>query len=97
MDDNLDDGGETYFQALAELTAAYEDRVYPVERDAPASDVLDFFMADRNLTQVELAQRSGISQSTISAILNGVRLPSRDVAVKLAEFFGLKPSMFLKT
>lgn len=97
MDQSLDAGGEAYLATLAELTGVYEDKHYPVERDAPASDVLAYFMADRRLTQVELAAETGISQSTISAVLNGTRLPTRDVASKLATFFGLQSSMFLKT
>ena len=97
MDQSLDAGGEAYLAALAELTGVHEDKHYPMERDAPASDVLAYFMVDRQLTQVELSAETGISQSTISAVLNGNRLPTRDVASKLVMFFGLQSSMFLKT
>jgi antitoxin component HigA of HigAB toxin-antitoxin module len=92
---DLDAGGHAYLNALADLTAMYEDEHYPLDATAPASDVLGFFMRDRKVTQMQLSGETGIAQSTISALLNGTREPTREQIVKLAEFFGVKPATFL--
>ena len=47
------------------------------------------------LTQHRLAKRVGVSQSTISAVVNGTRSLTRDQVVSLARFFHVSPAAFL--
>ncbi len=42
------------------------------------------------LTQLELAQRVGVSRKTINTVENGVFIPSTLLALKLAEALGVK-------
>lgn len=45
-------------------------------------------MASNSLSQVQIAQATGISQQTISKLCSGVtKTPSRDTALRLAEYF----------
>lgn len=46
---------------------------------------LDKFIAESGFTQCELARKAGISQGTISQIVNGVRNPRIRTQYKLAE------------
>ena len=43
----------------------------------------------RGLTQVELAQETGIPQSTLSAWEQGVNMPNIADCIKLADFYGI--------
>lgn len=85
-------GEEMYLDALSDLAAAYEDEQHSIE---PASDT-DMFrhlMEAKGVTQAELSQASGISKSTISEVLSGKRLFSRQMIRKLADFFDVDVSV----
>lgn len=49
----------------------------------------------RNMTQAVLAQRLGVTKSVISAYENGMRYPSYDVLLKLADIFGVSTDYLL--
>lgn len=49
----------------------------------------------KNLTQIELAAKAGVSFSIIGQIECGVRNPSKDVATKLADFFNVELDTFI--
>jgi HTH-type transcriptional regulator/antitoxin HigA len=90
----LDAGGRDYFDALTDLIETYEREAHPMP-DAPESDVLRLLMESNNLSQSQLAEKVGIAQSTISAVLNGTRGLTRLHIVKLARFFNVSPVAFL--
>ena len=52
-------------------------------------------MRSNRLTQKELESKVGISQSTISAVLNGTRSLTKPQIIALAKFFAVKPAAFL--
>lgn len=89
-----DRGTELYIDALADLVEHYEREHEP---PAPVSegDVLRELMRLHGLTQQALACAVGISQSTISAVLNGARSLTREQVVTLARHFHVKPGAFL--
>lgn len=89
-----DSGSDAYLEVLTDLVEAYEDDHHEIE-DASEASVLRLLMESNNLTQAELAREVGISASTISAILGGTRLPTRQQIVVLAAFFSISPSVFL--
>src|SRR5882672_10689051 len=68
----LDEGGEQYLGALTDLIEVYEDKAHPIP-DASEAEVLRMMMESNGLSQAGLARQVGISQSTISAVLGGVR------------------------
>jgi HTH-type transcriptional regulator / antitoxin HigA len=94
LQENLDDGAEEYLDTLTDLVEAYEDKSIVIP-DAPPADVLRLLMTSNGLSQHRLAEKVGISQSTISAVLTGARLLTRRHVEKLAAFFGVSPSAFI--
>ena len=43
----------------------------------------------RGMTQVELANRLGVSKSVVSSYENGVHLPPYDILIRLSSLFGV--------
>jgi HTH-type transcriptional regulator/antitoxin HigA len=92
--EDLDRGGREYLDALTTLVGAYEAEHVAIP-DASEADVLRELMRANGLTQPKLASLVGISQSTISAVLNGSRSLTKVQVVALAKFFGVSPAAFL--
>lgn len=88
----LDDGEEMYLDALSDLVAAYEDEHYAIE---PASDaeMLRHLMEAKGVTQAQLSRDTAIPKSTISEILAGKKLFSRQIIRKLADYFRVDASI----
>jgi HTH-type transcriptional regulator/antitoxin HigA len=91
---DLDAGAQEYLDVLTDLIEAYEDEHVAIP-DASEADVLRELMRSNGLTQAELKRRTGIAQSTISAVLNGDRALTKDQVVALAGFFHVSPAAFL--
>ncbi len=91
---DLDSGEQAYMDVLTDLFEAYEDQ-HVLIADATEADVLLGLMTSNGLTQSALAQKVSISQSTISAVLNGSRSLTREQVDKLAKFFHVAPGAFL--
>jgi HTH-type transcriptional regulator/antitoxin HigA len=89
-----DEGAQEYLDVLTELVGAYEDEHVPIP-DVSEADVLRELIRSNGLGQMELAKAVGISQSTISNILNGTRQLTKGQVIKLAKFFHVSPAAFL--
>ena len=50
---------------------------------------------ERHLTQAQLAQRLGVTKSSVSAYENGSRLPSYDVLLQLSRVFQVSADVLL--
>src|SRR5262245_10975075 len=70
LEGDLDEGSQEYLDVLTGLVESYEDRHVPIP-DASEADVLRELMGSNRLSQQKLAKQAGISQSTLSAVLNG--------------------------
>jgi HTH-type transcriptional regulator / antitoxin HigA len=92
--EDLDEGARAYLDVLTDLVEAYEDKHHPIP-DASEADVLCMLMGSNGLTQSGLEKEVGISQSTISAVLNGTRSLTKGQVIMLAKFFHVPPSVFL--
>lgn len=90
----LDAGADEYLDALTDLVETYENKNVELP-DASEADVLRELMSANGLTQAVLTKKTGISQSTISAVLNGARSLTKDQVVTLARFFNVSPGAFL--
>ena len=61
---------------------------------ASEADILRELMRANGLTQQALGKQVGITQSTISAVLNGERRLTREQVGKVAGHFGVSPAAF---
>jgi HTH-type transcriptional regulator / antitoxin HigA len=94
LEKNLDTGEQDYLDVLTDLVETYEDEHHPIP-DASEADVLRELMRSNGLSQLKLAREVGISQSTISAVLNGTRSLTKEQVIRLAQFFHISPAAFL--
>lgn len=58
-------------------------------------DNLVSLMRDWNMSQSELSQRSGISQSSISAYINKRKMPGVKALINIADVFGISLDDFM--
>ena len=82
----LDDGEETYLDALSDLVGVYEDEHHAIE-PASDADMLRHLLEAKGVTQSQLSQAAGIAKSTISEVLSGKKPFSRHLIRKLADYF----------
>lgn len=94
LKEDLDEGGIAYMDALVDLIEIYERKNEPIP-DAAPEDVLRELMAANRLSQQKLSEAVGISQSTISAVLNGTRKLTLEQMGKLAKRFNVPTRVFL--
>ncbi|MCI0637774.1 MAG: helix-turn-helix domain-containing protein [Gemmataceae bacterium] len=89
----LNSGQRDYLDVLSDLVEKYEEENHPIP---PASDaeMLRFLLDLRDLSQVGLARETGITESTISAVLTGKRQLTRRQIGLLASFFQIEPDLF---
>ena len=88
----LDNGEETYLDALSDLVAVYEDEHHPIE-PASDADMLRHLLESKGVTQAQLSQEAGVAKSTISEVLAGKKPFSRQMIRKLSEYFKVDVSV----
>ena len=91
---DLDEGEDAYLDALTDFIENYENENEPFG-DSPPQEVLRELMNSNRLSQQQLSKKVGISQSTISAVLNGNRTLTTNHVMKLARHFNVSPAVFL--
>jgi HTH-type transcriptional regulator/antitoxin HigA len=94
LQEDLDEGAQEYLDALTDLVETYEEEHVPIP-DASEADVLRELIRANGLSQARLQKAVCISQSTISAVLNGTRSLTKEQVVALARFFRVSPAAFL--
>lgn len=90
--ETLNEGEETYLDALSDLVGAYEDEHHAI---APASDaeMLQHLLDAKGITQAQLSRDTDLPKSTISEVLKGKKRFSRQMIHKLAEYFHVDVSV----
>ena len=88
----LNEGEETYLDALSDLVGAYEDDHHASE---PASDaeMLQHLLTAKGVTQSQLSRDAALPKSTISEVLKGKKRFSRQMIHKLADYFQVDVSL----
>ena len=61
----------------------------------PGEMLLQEFLAPLQLTQEELARRTGLSVETVSELVAGARGVTPDSALRLARFLGTTPALWM--
>lgn len=77
------------------LDEQLEDKEFREEYEnmSPECDIIRAMVVarkERNMTQKELAEKTGITQADISRIENGTRNPSLDMIKRLAKGMGMR-------
>jgi HTH-type transcriptional regulator/antitoxin HigA len=91
---DLDEGGQAYVGALTDLVEVFEDENVAIP-NASEADVLRELMNANRLSQTRLAKEVRVSQSTLSAVLNGTRSLTKAHVTRLARYFNVPASVFL--
>jgi HTH-type transcriptional regulator/antitoxin HigA len=91
----LDAGERDYLDVLSDLVEAYEDKHYPMPEVESDAEALRLLIEAKELKQQELAEATGIANSTISAVLHGQRKLNRAHIETLARYFRVSPAIFL--
>ena len=95
LEENFDDETlEPFLQVLAERIETYEHEHFPMPSATPA-EILAFLIEQRNVTQKEVEEGTGIHQSVLSRFIRGEREPSVEHIKQLAKFFEVDPAVFL--
>ena len=84
--EKLDEGEETYLDALSDLVGSYEDEHHAIE-PASDADMLRHLMEAKGVSQMQLSRGTGLPRSSISEVLSGKKNFSRQMIRKLADFF----------
>jgi len=80
---------------LAKRISLYEDQTYLSDKTSPV-EALKFLMNENNLNQSKLKKELGkVSQSYLSEVLSEKKPISIELAKKLANFFSVKPILFV--
>jgi HTH-type transcriptional regulator / antitoxin HigA len=90
----LDEQEQGYFESLSHEIERYEAANVPFPR-VTGPDMLRHLIDAKGETLSEVASRSGIAVSTLSALMNGKRELNRRHIEKLAKVFGVAPGAFL--
>jgi HTH-type transcriptional regulator / antitoxin HigA len=94
LQEDLDAWAQEYLDVLTDPVEADDSQHVPMP-DASEADVLRELMRSNRLNQSELSKRVGIAQSTISAVLAGDRVLTKDHMIKLATCFNVSPAAFM--
>jgi HTH-type transcriptional regulator/antitoxin HigA len=90
---DLDEGGTQYRDALTDLIEVYETAAHPIP-DASQGAVLGLLMESNGITGAELAKKTGIAHSTLSAVLHGDRKLTTGHIRTLANHFHVSVAAF---
>jgi HTH-type transcriptional regulator/antitoxin HigA len=91
--DDLSAPEQDYLDVLSDLVEVYEDQTIPI-KPVDDANMLRLLIEAKRVTQIEVAKKAGIAESTISAVLAGKRKLNRLQIGKLARFFHVEPGAF---
>lgn len=83
-----------YLELLSTLAENYEGRRFPTPRQG-AGALLAHLLETRSVSQSDVSRSTGVAASTICDVIAGRRALSRRNIVRLANYFGVDPAIFL--
>ncbi|MCK6439686.1 MAG: helix-turn-helix domain-containing protein [Planctomycetes bacterium] len=90
----LDAGEKAYLAVLGKLVGEYEKERFQFD-DVSEADILETLIEAKGVSQADVARCLGVSEPTISSIVNGTRSLGKKHIVALADYFGVSPAVFL--
>lgn len=91
---DLSDRRAVELSVLSDIVIEYEKEYFPIEKPTVA-ELIASGLEEKGLTQKQLAQELGISQSRISEYVSGKAEPSLNTARNLCIILGIKPAAML--
>ncbi len=91
---DLDDGEAAYLDALSDLVILYEQEQHAVP-PLPPHQLLAQMLAERDMSQAELARKARLAKATVSDLVAGKRPFTVRQMHAVASIFGLPGSVFL--
>lgn len=79
---------------LSDIVIEYEKEYFPIEKPTVAELIVSG-LADKKMTQKELAEALGISQSRVSDFVSGRSEPSLKQASLICRYLGIQPAVML--
>jgi HTH-type transcriptional regulator/antitoxin HigA len=83
-----------YLDVLSDVVEKYEERRYPLH-ESTAAEMLAFLIEQRNVTQKDVAEATGIPISTISELISGKRAFTLNHVKRLIGYFHVSPAVFV--
>jgi HTH-type transcriptional regulator / antitoxin HigA len=93
--EDLDEGGLAYLDALSDLVMVYEQEHHAVA-PLPPHRLLAHMLEERNMSQADLARRTGLAKATVSDLATGKRHFTVNQMHMVANFFGLPGTVFMR-
>lgn len=93
--ENPTEDQQNILDLLVETVERYEEQKLPTP-DLSPHELLDHLIEVRNITKAELARSTSICRSSLTDIVAGRRAISKTNAVKLADYFGVNPALFIR-
>ncbi len=91
---DLNDRNAVELSVLSDIVIEYEKEYYPIDKPTPA-ELIACGLDEKGITQKELAEEVGISQSRISEYVSGKAEPSLKIARQICRILGIKPAAML--
>lgn len=84
---------EDYLDVLGDLVERYETEAHPI---APVADaeLIRHLIEAKGVSQTDVADATGVANSTISEVIGGKRALNRNHIGKLARYFNVSPNVF---
>lgn len=79
---------------LSDIVIEYEKEYFPIEKPTVAELIVSG-LSDKKMTQKELAEALGVSQSRVSDFVSGRSEPSLKQACLICRYLGIQPAAIL--
>jgi HTH-type transcriptional regulator / antitoxin HigA len=94
--EGLSEDESDYLEVLLNQIGNYEFKLHPLNvSDLAPHELLQSFMEEHKMKQVEVQKILGVSSGVISELVSGKRELTKKHCVKLGQYFKVSPALFL--
>lgn len=95
--DNLTEAEDARLDELSDAVEAWESKEYPMPLQSDFKDILFYVMEIKGYNQTQLSSELEISNSLLSEILRGKKLPNVDILLNMHKKFQLDGNVLLES